>query len=601
MLSKSKGKRCLKWASATGLALVLGCSSKPNTTPNHQDPPPDVPLASKATRSLMSHNSLQMNGVDNGLYVNGLSFNGATTNGLYVNGLPVNGLPVNGLPLNGLPLNGLYVNGLYVNGLYVNGSPLTDVGLDGLYVNGTDAATAIKIASPNGELVDLSSNQIDGFQSMISHMIWCAAPQGTNVSIFMPGKRRATNFPGYHGLAPEWKLGGLVDDPNGIDGSEKVRWCMEHYRAADSNNDIYEGIALNDKQLADLEVLLKYAIECALNPGDSVDIEFPSGPITFHGALGLAPGWKDGALDSAGQRGVSACLGARTNAYGTTVRISLRHPDYPELSVSAAERENFPASYAILYGTQPGQIDRPGSCVNTGYGNAFCTLEEVTDDPDVPAMLLWLVAPDGDLLGQEPGRPFELPLWDSHIAMQPMQDSPRDPIGLVGVWYDGVLERDGNLRIRYGFNGWQNVQELGLDMSSNRFSVQIPSWAQTMEFALRSGDRWDNNRGRDFRVHVRPWVQVRVGAVIDGVRDVSLTYQNDRFSSAVAVYGQDGWRDVQSVAMEAPFYFPTRYTAETRLPAQAKTFDVAFTNGDGEWDNNNNADYHFDLDTHVLW
>lgn len=210
---------------------------------------------------------------------------------------------------------------------------------------------------------------------MIAHMIWCAAPQGTNVSIFMPGKRRATKFPGYHGLAPEWVSGGLVDDPNGIDGSEKVRWCMEHYRATDSNNDVYEGIALNDKQLADLQVLLKYAIECALNPGDSVDIEFPSGPITFNGALGLAPGWKDGPLDSAGQRGVSACLGARTNAHGTTVRISLRHPDYPELAVSAAERENFKTHEGAFWGNLFGESPAIHACKVEGGGPAgrLCT------------------------------------------------------------------------------------------------------------------------------------------------------------------------------------------------------------------------------------
>ncbi|MCB9654097.1 MAG: hypothetical protein H6729_08220 [Deltaproteobacteria bacterium] len=328
-------------------------------------------------------NGLPVNGLPlNGLYVNGLPLNGLPVNGLplnglYVNGLPLNGLYVNGLPVNGLSLNGLYVNGLYVNGLYVNGLPvnglyvnglwpnglyvnglpLNGLPLNGLYVNGADPTTSIQIATDAGQLANLSSEQEASFESMMAHLVWCALPEGDTATIF-DSSGIAQTYPGHHGLAPTWKTSALVDDPDGIDDSEELRWCMEHYRAPIDASSVYQGLALNNRQAADFEKLMKYVVSCALDAGDSLSMSFPSGVKTFQGGLGLAPGWKDGALDDVGQRAVSACLGARTNAHGTTVRISLRNANFASLSASPLERENFKthegAFWGNLFGSNPG-------------------------------------------------------------------------------------------------------------------------------------------------------------------------------------------------------------------------------------------------------
>ncbi|MBK8011512.1 MAG: hypothetical protein IPK13_09185 [Deltaproteobacteria bacterium] len=339
-------------------------------------------------------NGLPVNGLPlNGLYVNGLPLNGLYVNGLPVNGLPLNGLSMNGLYVNGLPLNGLYVNGLYPNGLYVNGLPLNGLPLNGLYVNGSNPATAIKIATSAGELVDLTADQEAAFESMIAHLVWCAIPDRQNVSIY-GSNGRAVRYPGHHGLAPDWKTSALVDDASGIDDSEELRWCVEHYRAVASDNSLYEGLALNAQQLKDLEVLLKYAISCALPAGDSVAIEFPSGTKTFDGALGLAPGWKTGALDLAGQKAVSACLGARTNALGQTVRISLRSANYASLTVTPLERANFKTHEGAFWGNVFGTNPELHACKVEGGGPAgrLCTDGSCgfTPDPlpscDAPAL-----------------------------------------------------------------------------------------------------------------------------------------------------------------------------------------------------------------------
>ncbi|MCB9653757.1 MAG: hypothetical protein H6729_06465 [Deltaproteobacteria bacterium] len=320
-------------------------------------------------------NGLPVNGLPlNGLYVNGLPLNGLYVNGLPVNGLSLNGLPLNGLYVNGLPLNGLYVNGVYPNGLYVNGLPLNGLPLNGLYVNGTNPATAIKIANTVGQVVSLTANEETAFESMMGHLAWCALPQGDALTIYR-SSGQAKSYPGYHNLAPTWKTKALVEDPNGIDDSEELRWCVEHYRAVASDDGLYEGLALNAQQQADLEKLLKYAIECALDSGDSVSIQFPSGPKTFYGALGLAPAWKSGALDATGQKAVSACLAARTNALGNTVRISLRNPAYAGLNVSEVERQNFRTHEGAFWGNVFGSSPALHACKAEGGGPSgrLCT------------------------------------------------------------------------------------------------------------------------------------------------------------------------------------------------------------------------------------
>jgi alpha-tubulin suppressor-like RCC1 family protein len=302
----------------------------------------------------------------NGLYLNGATLNGLYLNGQATNGVGLNGLSLNGLYLNGLPFNGLYLNGLYLNGLYVNGAPLVAKGLNGLRVNGSTPATAIKIASASGQQINLTASEEASFESAIAHLAWCALPAGQSATIYRSsGAARA--YPGHHGLAPTWATSGLVDNPTAVDAGEKLRWCVEHYRPRDSGNKIYPGLALNARQQADLHMVLKYAASCALRAGDSVSVQFPGGPVTFAGGLGLAPEWKSGALTATGQKAVSACLAARTNALGNSVRISLRGP-HPSLVSSSVERKQFRTHEGAFWGNVFGASPSLHACAMDGGG-----------------------------------------------------------------------------------------------------------------------------------------------------------------------------------------------------------------------------------------
>lgn len=67
---------------------------------------------------------------------------------------------------------------------------------------------------------------------------------------------------------------------------------------------------------------MQYLVSCALEENDSVT--WASGNMSWGGSLGLCPAWKTGAPSEECQELVSACLLARTNAYGQSVPISLR-------------------------------------------------------------------------------------------------------------------------------------------------------------------------------------------------------------------------------------------------------------------------------------
>ncbi len=93
----------------------------------------------------------------------------------------------------------------------------------------------------------------------------------------------------------------------------------------------------------------KYLVECALPSGDSITkVDSQGVETTYSGLIGLAPQWKSGPCDATCQEWVSACLMARTNAKGLTVRIDARGL-HPALGTSPAD-PRFVAQEAAFYG-----------------------------------------------------------------------------------------------------------------------------------------------------------------------------------------------------------------------------------------------------------
>ena len=254
---------------------------------------------------------------------NGLAQNGLTTNGLWANGLWANGLWANGLWANGLWANGLWANGLWANGLWANGLWANGLWANGLWANG------------------LRANGLD--------------------------RRRR----GSRKHPPQQRVRAPV--------------APIHLLMRDARDDLRHDARPNGGALA-----------CSPSSGGpKCDDGYTCSPqgtcvIQLTGSVGVgvnADGstWgASGTCDESCQRWVSACVLARTNAYGVHVEISMRAPaDAPQaktaLSASDYERARCPAG-------SEGDI-HCGYTLREGayYGNLFATTPVLPDGTPSPA------------------------------------------------------------------------------------------------------------------------------------------------------------------------------------------------------------------------
>ncbi len=88
---------------------------------------------------------------------------------------------------------------------------------------------------------------------------------------------------------------------------------------------------------------LKYLVGCALPAQEALYADANGERFTFPGSLGLAPAWVERALTETEQRWVSACILARTNAFGKTLPVSMRArpPTHAALETTARERRRY--------------------------------------------------------------------------------------------------------------------------------------------------------------------------------------------------------------------------------------------------------------------
>lgn len=137
---------------------------------------------------------------------------------------------------------------------------------------------------------------------------------------------------------------------------------------------------------ADGRQLLTYVTRCALSAGDELVAVDSAGEVThrFHGALGLASEWLRGPLDLSGQRWISACLLAHTNAFGTPVSISARGT-HAALATSAEERRLFPVVEAAFYGNLFADANGDGAADFVAYA---CTGARSPHDEDSASLAL---------------------------------------------------------------------------------------------------------------------------------------------------------------------------------------------------------------------
>jgi hypothetical protein len=96
--------------------------------------------------------------------------------------------------------------------------------------------------------------------------------------------------------------------------------------------------------------LLKYLVNCALGEGVSIFFDVEGQTFEYPGKLGLVPQWSRRALTLDEEQVISACILARTNFYGKTVKLSMRSDTMTALQTDDVERREFPLFEAGFFG-----------------------------------------------------------------------------------------------------------------------------------------------------------------------------------------------------------------------------------------------------------
>lgn len=116
--------------------------------------------------------------------------------------------------------------------------------------------------------------------------------------------------------------------------------------------------ALEDPSIAGTNArsFMHYAVGCALSPSQTFDFTWTDSDAvehqeSYHGELGIAPGWAAGGIPVSSQKLVSACMIARVNYYGVTVKISIRSAKAPlETMPGSQELVDFPHVEGAFWG-----------------------------------------------------------------------------------------------------------------------------------------------------------------------------------------------------------------------------------------------------------
>jgi hypothetical protein len=212
---------------------------------------------------------------DNGIWQNGLATNGIWQNGIWQNGIWQNGIWQNGIWQNGIWQNGIWQNGIWQNGIWQNGLTMNGIWQNGIWQNGI-WQNGIWQNGIAGETLRTSPYA----RELLQYIYACAMPGSLDPS---------TNPP----TAIDPRTYDATLDPN-----NGALTCSTNTPCDDGYTCTSEGICV---------VPLTGAIGVGVN----------SDGTTW---------WGSGTCDEECQRWVSACVLARTNAYGVHVDISMRAP-----------------------------------------------------------------------------------------------------------------------------------------------------------------------------------------------------------------------------------------------------------------------------------
>jgi alpha-tubulin suppressor-like RCC1 family protein len=319
------------------------------------------------TRALSTSNGIVPNGLTtNGIWGNGIWGNGIWGNGIWGNGIWGNGIWGNGIWGNGIWGNGIWGNGIWGNGIWGNGIWGNGAWSQGLWANATWSKDLTGSAAVPGDALRNSKYA----RQLLQYIYQCAMPGALDPITNTPNPTSYDTT-----LDP---AGGTLLCTPGAPGTDPVSGCPDSTYTCSA-----QGTCV---------IPMNGAVGLAINgDGSGWWGEAPDG--TFPDYTKAAINTMAGACDETCQRWISACVLARTNAYGVHVQISMRAPaNAPQAIRNALQPsagDNDADSETKVFHTREGAY----------YGNIF----ETTPVPDTP--------PSAGYTGPAPGPVAQTPIY----------------------------------------------------------------------------------------------------------------------------------------------------------------------------------------------
>ncbi|MEQ8819946.1 MAG: carbohydrate-binding protein [Sumerlaeia bacterium] len=157
----------------------------------------------------------------------------------------------------------------------------------------------------------------------------------------------------------------------------------------------------------------------------------------------------------------------------------------------------------------------------------------------------------------------------------------------------------------YTLDGWATATDVPMEFQSGfwQYLIVLPVGATSLDFAFHDGEgAWVNNGGVDWHVDVLPVHStggvVSLSPALPEPGDaLTVTYDAslrplDGLADVTMHWSVNGW---SGIIADAPMTQaqPNIWTATVQLPADAASVDMAFFSGSA-WDNNEQADWHFE-------
>lgn len=265
-----------------------------------------------------------------------------------------------------------------------------------------------------------------------------------------------------------------------------------------------------------------------------------------------------------------------------------------KLGISFCRNWASEATYTVYYSFSGTNLNKAATLNGTGYGNLVAFIDVPAD---AQGFYFIIQGSQGDSYS-DGGAPLFLKTYDSIASLQLIG-------GKLTVNYSGKAIGY-HEKLRFGWNNWADVKDYpmySVNYTIAKYAqpggyayvnIDIPSWANYIDFVVSGNTIWDNNNGKDWHYSIRPLVDVRVNDVRAGKKFVSIYYANGSLDCPVAHYGFDGWNNTREDML--CYSYAGQWNYYISVDPASEIMNTVFRDNHGNWENNFGMNWNMDID-----